>query len=34
MLKAKATNLSPRALDIKRAIAKKIEAAAPEQKAS
>ena len=33
MLKAKATNLSPRALDIKRAIAKKIEAAAPEQKA-
>ena len=34
ILKAKATNLSPRALDIKRAIAKKVAAAAPEQKAS
>ena len=33
LLKAKAINLSPRALDLKRAITKKIAAAAPEQKA-
>jgi large subunit ribosomal protein L28 len=32
--KARAENLSPRALDLKRAIEKKAAAAAPEQKAS
>src|SRR3954447_17745848 len=34
LLKAKATELSPRALDLKRAIEKKTAAAAPEKKAS
>jgi large subunit ribosomal protein L28 len=33
ILKARAANLSPRALDLKRAIEKKIAAAAPEKKA-
>jgi large subunit ribosomal protein L28 len=34
LIKAKADNLSPRALDLKRAIVKKTAAAAPEKKAS
>jgi large subunit ribosomal protein L28 len=34
LLKAKATELSPRALELKRQIEKKTAAAAPEQKAS
>jgi large subunit ribosomal protein L28 len=34
LIKAKSDNLSPRALELKRAIVKKTAAAAPEKKAS